>query len=273
MIIIFTDLDGTLLDTETYSFQPAAYALQEIADRLIPLVIISSKTGTEIECIRHALNNQHPFISENGGGLFIPEGYFPFPFPVPYSRRTAEYLIVDIGVPYTRLTAFLDKMTRDHSLPIRGFHSLSVEEISRLAGLSVDAASRAKVRGYDEPFLFEGDRAQWDRLEEAVTAEGLALTRGGRFHHVSGPHDKGTAAGILIDGYRRLYENALFVGLGDAANDLPFLRLVDRPVLVQRPDGTYETAADIQGLSYTRRPGPEGWGEAVRALIAPDRSR
>ena len=178
--LIATDLDGTLLDAETYSFRPAADALSEIADRWIPLVIISSKTAAEIEWIRQDLKNQHPFISENGGGIFIPEGYFPF--PVSYTRKVDNYLIVDIGVPYTRLTAFLDGITGKYSLPVRGFHALTVEEISRLAGLSIDEAVRAKERGYDEPFLFYGDGAQWCVLEKAVTAEGLGLTRGGRFH-------------------------------------------------------------------------------------------
>ncbi len=270
MIVIFTDLDGTLLDAETYSCRPAADALREIADYRIPLVIISSKTAAEIEWIRQDLKNQHPFISENGGGIFIPEGYFPF--PVSYTRKVDNYLIVDIGVPYTRLTAFLDGITGKYSLPVRGFHALTVEEISRLAGLSIDEAVRAKERGYDEPVLFDGDGAQWCVLEKAVTAEGLGLTRGGRFHHLSGPHDKGTAAGLLMDWYRHGDRNLLFAGLGDAANDLPFLRLVNHPILVRRPDGTYETGINIPGLTRTDRPGPAGWNEAVRTLIHPDGS-
>jgi mannosyl-3-phosphoglycerate phosphatase len=267
MIVIFTDLDGTLLDAETYSWRPAADALREIAGCRIPLVIISSKTAAEIEWIRRDLNNQHPFISENGGGLFIPEGYFPF--PVSYTRKVENCLIVDVGVPYTRLTSFLDGITGKYSLPVRGFHALTVEEISRLAGLSIDEAVRAKERGYDEPFLFDGDSAQWGVLEKAAAAEGLGLTRGGRFHHLSGPHDKGTAAELLMDWYRRRDKDVVFAGLGDAANDLPFLRLVDHPILVGRPDGTYETGIDIPGLTRTGRPGPAGWNEAVRALIFP----
>jgi len=270
MIIIFTDLDGTLLDAETYSYHPAVGALREVAALRIPLVVISSKTGSEIEFISRDLRNDHPFISENGGGLFVPEGSFSF--PIPYTRRTERFLITDIGVSYARLSVFLDRIAREHSLPVRGFHSLSVEEVARLAGLSVEAAARAKEREYDEPFLFDGDREQWARLEEVTAGEGLTLTRGGRFHHLSGPHDKGTAARILAGWYRQRYPDALIAGLGDAANDLPFLRIVDYPVLVQRSDGTYETGMDIPGLRRTTRPGPAGWGEAVLELIRTDRS-
>lgn len=270
MIIIMTDLDGTLLDAETYSFRPAAGALEEIAALRIPLVVMSSKTRGEIEAVRRDLKNSHPFVSENGGGICIPEGYFPF--TVSHDGKAAGYLSVEIGVPYARLTAFLDRVAREEALPVRGFHSLAVEEVSRLTGLPIPAAFRAKEREYDEPFLFDGDRTQWDRLQELAAAGGLALTRGGRFHHLSGPHDKGTAAGMLIGWYRRRYPGCLVVGLGDAANDLPFLRLVDRPILVQRSDGTYESGIDIPGMSYAPRPGPAGWGDVVLELIRRDRS-
>jgi len=269
MIVIFTDLDGTLLDAETYSYRSAADALQEIAVFRIPLVMVSSKTKREVESIRRELHNDHPFVTENGGGLFVPEGYFPF--PIPYTRRMQKYLVVDLGVPYTLLTAFLDGIARDHSLSIRGFHSLSVDEVSCLAGLSIDAASRAKEREYDEPFLFDEDRERLAWLEKMAAAEGLVLTRGGRFHHLSGSHDKGTAARFLVEWYRRRYQDVFVVGLGDAANDLPFLKVVDHPVLVQKLDGTYESGADIPGLDRTVCPGPAGWNKTVLDLIRRDR--
>jgi len=246
MIVVFTDLDGTLLDAESYSYEPARDALKEISTLQIPLVMISSKTKSEIESVRRNLGNRHPFVSENGGGIFVPEGYFPF--PVPYAGRIGNYLVVESEIPYARLTEFLDRIIREDTLPIRGFHSLS----------------------YDEPFLFDGDEAQWNQLEKLVESDGLVLTRGGRFNHLSGPTDKGTAAGILIDCYRHQYPDALIVGLGDAVNDLPFLRMVDYPVLIQRPDGTYEPGIDIPELYHAPQPGPAGWNSAVLELIRMD---
>jgi mannosyl-3-phosphoglycerate phosphatase len=82
--IIFTDLDGTLLDYSTYSFEKALPALQLLKEKDIPLIICSSKTKKEIEYYRKKLDNHHSFISENGGGIFIPKGYFGFT-PSPYS--------------------------------------------------------------------------------------------------------------------------------------------------------------------------------------------
>lgn len=77
-IIIVTDLDGTLLDCSDYSFDKALPALQLIKEKNIQLIICSSKTRKEIEHYRKKLYNLHPFVSENGGGIFIPKGYFKF---------------------------------------------------------------------------------------------------------------------------------------------------------------------------------------------------
>ncbi len=264
-IIIFTDLDGTLLDAVNYSYEPAGEALETISELQIPLVIMSSKTKEEIELLRRDLRNNHPFVSENGGGVFIPEAYFPF--PVHYTRKEKDCLIVESGIRITKLTEFLDRVTREHAFPVKAFHSMSLKDVSRLTGLPMDLAAMAKAREYDEPFLFEGNEDQWARLKELVESEGLVLTRGGRFSHISGSNDKGTAVRILMDCYRRQYTDTLIVGLGDALNDLPFLRMVDIPVLIQRPDGTYDSEIDIPGLYYASRPGPEGWNSAVLEII------
>ena len=78
--VVFSDLDGTLLDESSYSFKDALPAVRLLQLRAIPLVLCSSKTRAEIEPCRLSLHNRHPFISENGGGIFIPPGYFSAPF-------------------------------------------------------------------------------------------------------------------------------------------------------------------------------------------------
>ena len=47
--VVFTDLDGTLLDHTSYSHQAAEPALEAIRERRIPLVFCTSKTRAEVE--------------------------------------------------------------------------------------------------------------------------------------------------------------------------------------------------------------------------------
>lgn len=66
-LLVFTDLDGTLLDHHTYSWQPARPALERLDGLKIPLILCSSKTSPEMLGLRAELGNRHPFIVENGG--------------------------------------------------------------------------------------------------------------------------------------------------------------------------------------------------------------
>ncbi|MCZ7625281.1 MAG: HAD-IIB family hydrolase [Candidatus Methylomirabilis sp.] len=96
-LVIFTDLDGTLLDYKTYSFDPARDALEKVRQRGIPLVLCTSKTRAEVARYRQRLNNDDPFIVENGGAAFIPAGYFPFAYP--YQRDVNGYHVIEYGTP------------------------------------------------------------------------------------------------------------------------------------------------------------------------------
>src|SRR3990167_8085280 len=98
--IIVSDLDGTLLDSTSYSFAAAQPALEAIRARGVPLILCSSKTRTEIEGYRQCLNNRHPFITENGAGIFIPRGYFSFPFE---AGVFGDYQLITLGTPYAEI--------------------------------------------------------------------------------------------------------------------------------------------------------------------------
>src|SRR5262249_39570829 len=69
--IVFSDLDGTLLDARTYDWRPAERALARLAELGVPVILTSSKTRAEIEEWRRTLGNREVFVSENGGGIYF----------------------------------------------------------------------------------------------------------------------------------------------------------------------------------------------------------
>jgi mannosyl-3-phosphoglycerate phosphatase family protein len=259
--IIFTDLDGTLLDPKTYSFKEAEPALKLIRERGVPLVLCSSKTRAEIEVYRKRLDNLHPFISENGGGVYIPKGYFP-------AHESGEqqdgYEVISLGSPYDEIRKRFVAMRGRLGIAVRGFGDMSVEEIAALTGLTLEEAGLAKRRDFGEPFIFPGEAD--DRFLREIEGEGLRWTQG-RFFHFMGNHHKGRAVNIL----RRLYEQrdgaVRSVGIGDSLNDLPFLLGVDLPVLVKKENGRYDARIDIPGLVRSNGVGPAGWNEIVMELL------
>ncbi len=267
--VLFTDLDGSLLDASTYSFDPAREALEVLRARRIPLVPVSSKTRAEIEPIRFQLEMQHPFVSENGGGVFIPKGYFPF--SLDGASVHADYQVVEFGAPYSKLCAVLKEIEQTVGYQLRGFADMPVEEIAERTGLTQVQALLAKQREYDEPFIIEGPPTLAEQVTHEIERRELHCTKGGRFYHLIGETDKGRACRYLIDCYRRLHDGQVItLGIGDSLNDLPMLAAVDRPILVQKPDGSYDH--DLQLANLIRAPGvgPVGWNRGILSVLQKD---
>lgn len=260
--IIVSDLDGTLLDSTSYSFAAAQPALEVIRARGIPLVLCSSKTRTEIEGYRQRLNNRHPFITENGGGIFIPRGYFPEPAE---AEAFDDYWLIRLGTPYAKIRSRFVKLREQFGARVRGFSDMTDGEVAALTGLSYDEAKLSKQRDFDEPFVFDG--APDERFLQAIEESGLRWTQG-QFFHIMGDHDKGRAVTLLKSLYQRQYGAVASIGLGDSLNDLPLLAAVDRPVLVRHADGSFDPRIDLPGLLKTRHPGPSGWNETVLQLLS-----
>ena len=255
MKVVFTDLDGTLLDHDTYSFDAARPALEALAEEGVPVVFVTSKTRAETEFWRVRTSNRHPFVVENGGAAVIPPASLPFEAP-------AEIVL---GERYPVLVESLGRASRAAGVPVRGFHSLSVEEIARAASLPAGQAALAKQREFDEPFEILEESRSGDLLA-AIEAEGKRWTRGGRFYHITGANDKAAAVAKLIDLYRRADPAVQTYGFGDGLNDAPFLNAVECPVLVLSR-ATSRLREQVPRGILTGAPGPAGWNRAVFELV------
>ena len=275
--VIFTDLDGTLLDYYTYRSNAAAPALKALAERKIPLIIVTSKTASEVWPILGELGHREPFVVENGGAVIFPSHALPFPVARAQPVRQGWQKIV-LGERRARLVRALKRASRLAGVRVRGFSQMSAAEISRLTGLSRAQSMRALKREYDEPFVIrDGDSKSWSRLRAQIRRGGLRATRGSRFFHIHGRNDKGAAVRLLISLFRRAVPQAgaksgsriLTVGLGDGANDISLLRAVDVAIVVALPGGRYdaEVLAAVPHVRGAGGVGPEGWSRAVLRLL------
>ena len=147
-ILIFTDLDGSLLDHDDYSHAGADHALERISREGLPLIFVTSKTRSEVEALRRDLGVDHPFVVENGGGVFFPASYGDWDISgaIPYDGHQ----VLELGVEYAALRRFLAGLPDTFS--VRGFGDMSVEEVVGLTGLSPEEALRALTCDHtDEP--------------------------------------------------------------------------------------------------------------------------
>lgn len=270
-LVVFTDLDGSLLDSDGYSAAAARPALAALARRRIPLVPCTSKTRAELEALRPVLGVRAPMIVENGGAVVIPAGYFSAEGA--RAAPSGDPVVVPLGVARRRLVASLAEIARETGIRLRGFSDMEPGEVALLTGLEQDDALRAMTRDYDEPFVMEGDGLGAQAVARAAAARGLRCSRGGRFWHLTGQTDKGRALRVLLGLFRARGREPSTVGLGDAENDAPMLLAVDRPILVPRPDGRVDPALRrrLPAADVAPAPGPAGWNRAVLAVLSDER--
>ncbi|PIP71240.1 MAG: mannosyl-3-phosphoglycerate phosphatase [Nitrospirae bacterium CG22_combo_CG10-13_8_21_14_all_44_11] len=261
--IIFTDLDGTLLDYSNYSFEKALPALQLLKDRDVPLVICSSKTKKEIEYYRKKLDNHHPFVSENGGGIFIPKNYSKFKIQNSKFQieKTTHYYVIRLGVSYADLRKTIIEL-RKEGFSVKGFGDMTAHELAENAHMTIEEAEMAKKRDFDEPFIYSGPSHKLPQLLKAIKKKGFKFTQG-RFFHILGSSNKGIAVSILINLYKNKYKKIETIALGDSPNDIPMLVRVDYPVIVQKHDGSYDSKIKIPCSIKANGIGPDGWNKAV----------
>jgi mannosyl-3-phosphoglycerate phosphatase len=253
--IIFSDLDGTLLDHENYSYKQAENALELLKEKETPLIFCTSKTRKEIEFWREKLDNKHPFISENGGGIFIPRNYFNF--NLAYDSKNRQYFIITLGTPYKKLTKALKKLKK--KFDIIGFNEMSVNDIAKDADLTDQQAEWTKQRDFDEPFKIL-DITQKEDIIKEITKLNLRYMEGGRYSHLTGLSDKGRAVMHLTDLLRRKYNHIQTIGIGDSENDFPMLDHVEHSYLVKQKNGKYASSR----YKFADGIGPIGWQKAVK---------
>ena len=262
-LLVFSDLDGTLLDHFDYSYEAAQAGLERLRTERIPVIFTSSKTRLEIEGLQAELQMQEPFIPENGAAIYFPDGYRAFRIDKGFQR--SRYTVIQLGATYSEIRRFVYSVKERFNL--RGFGDMGVEEVERLTGLSRQQSRMAKRREYTEPFIIE-DESRVDELALIAASRGFKITRGGRFFHLIGlQQDKGRAVQVCAEIFDRNLDGGIItMGLGDSANDIALLKSVDIPILLPHDDGTYEPI-DIQGLIKAAQPGSRGWNKAILEVV------
>jgi mannosyl-3-phosphoglycerate phosphatase family protein len=243
-VVVFTDLDGTLLDHATYRPGPAEAALHRLQDAGVAVVFCSAKTAAEQRPLRRRLGVADPFIVENGAAVHgLPRG------PVVF------------GLSYQEIRGMLRQAAAAAGVRFRGYGDMSKAEISARTGLGRRSAALAARREHTETFVIEA--GDIEALDDAAAARGLHIIRGARFFTAVGDHDKGTAVRWLLDHWGG---SSRSIGIGDYVNDYDMLAAVDEPMIVQRPDGTWADL-DMPGTVRLEGIGPAGWCLGADALL------
>jgi len=253
LFIIFTDLDGTLLD-ENYSYKEALPVLKILRKRRVPIIFCSAKTKAEQEVIRKEMKLDHPFIVENGSAIYIPKGYF--------GKKVGEvrdkYEVILLGTEVGNIRKEIERLKKNYK--VKGYGDMTDKEVAEITGLDLESAKLAKKREFGET-LIEVEEEVLKKLKKKFN-----VVKGGKFIQVFGKGaDKGKAVKILSDIYRD-FGTITTIGIGNAQNDEKMLEVVDIPAIVKNPDGSWANLK-IDKIYKAARIGPAGWVEIIKKFV------
>lgn len=267
--VIFTATEGALVDSGTRSPNLASDALAEIARRRVPLVLSTHGTRAQLEPLRRKIEHGHPFISESGGGAFLPDGYFSL--LLEGATRVARYFCAAFGRPYSAATQALAEIAAEADASVVGYGDMSAREIAQNTGEPLRNAELDRQREFSERFFFAGETEEAaQRFTEAARKHKWDVIEGRPFYELRSGNDQGRAVRYLMRLYRTSNPYKITsVGIGSTAQDLPLLSAVDHAIVLPLPNKEFDETLTshlphaITGEAH----GPAGWNECVLKLL------
>ena len=247
--LVFTDLDGSLMEHESYSMEAAKPALAELTRRGVTPVFASSKTAAEILAVQRASGITAPFICENGAAVYDSLGR----------------ILTAFGSPRTSWLDAVHQLRERLSLRFAGFSDWSAEQIAELTGLSEGDAGKAQRREFTEPMLWQDTQANFQLFQREIQKLSLATLQGGRFISIQSQFDKGSA--MQWWQARQSQPLPFLIALGDSPNDLSLLDAADVAVVIKSGKSDQLYPQGPATVVRTSMPGPAGWNEGIRKIL------
>ncbi|MDN3640532.1 HAD-IIB family hydrolase [Simiduia curdlanivorans] len=269
--LVFTDLDGTLLDHHSYSFSAAEDQLNRLNQLEIPLICCTSKTFAEVIALRKQLKNRHPFIVENGAAVYLPLAFLPERAIQAIGGAQLHEGFWRFGLTESRahwLTC-LDQLGDRFKGLYSTFTALGSQGIANATGLSLDQAALANQREFSEPLVWLGDELSKIAFTQEMNQLGASILEGGRFLHIVGNSNKGKAMLWLQQIFTSKTRHAFrTIAAGDGKNDVPMLELADYALVIKSPTNPRLQLTRTERIIYSEHTGPKGWASGIKTILS-----
>ena len=260
-ILIFTDLDGSLLDHNNFEFREIQNFILKCIKNGIKIIPNTSKTKIEIQVFIDQLGQNLPFIVENGAAIhnlnLIHSKIKINDNSLVFSRSLSEILKQfkkNIPMDFQKRCMFLKDMT-------------STEQM-KILGLNKKYLPFALNRDYSMPLVFDGSKEIVNEFTRHLKRIGMKLHEGGRVYNICDDCSKGKAMTTLIE----MLKNELkckthTIVVGDSPNDISMLNVCDQPCVIPLPNRKNLSFLKDQKLIRATQTAPKGWEEVVRASL------
>ena len=255
-LIIFSDLDGSLLNRDNFRFDEIKDYIKSLIDEGIIIIPNTSKTEKEIEEFIKELGSNLPYISENGSSIHGLNLINPnFPNKIVLSRDKRELIEI-----------FNSEVPENLKAKCKFISKMNSKQQTNILGLQDNHLKNALNRKYTIPFLFEGDKKEKNRLFNILKSSSLTMQEGGRVLNLGDNTDKVKSMNQVLKIYKKIESKIKVIAVGDNFNDLDMLRNCDIPCLVFN-DQFKQDQINIDNLIVSNKPSPEGWADVIKTAL------
>ena len=247
----------------------------------IPAVWLTSRSRLQFDEPRRKLGHTHPFIAEDGCGVYLPEDYFHLRPDSAGSRagkastlRLGRFTCIPSAEALPSAADALEALSQETGVPIVTLRSLSLRELVQNTGLPVREAELARQRDFDELFFFAGAS---DAQMKQFLAEGRKRRTEFRQHGVLWSAAVGASVQRCVGALTKLYDRALryhahSVAIATAALAPSLLRVCDRSILLtdgNSENGNPESSGNERQRGRVRKiplMAPEVWEQVLESV-------
>lgn len=264
--LIFTDLDGTFLSNDDFSFGDNIKLTKKLISLGHFVIVNSSKTFAEIHDLLSRNDLLLPIICETGGGIYLPKEGLNVIDQAAYDNYTKLFEAPRISEIQEQLTKILSEFENDFDF----FDDLEEKNQQKLSNLRGDGLILASKRVFTKLIVWRNNQERLMKLTKKLKNNNLNLVKGARFCHLCSNFTKGKSMNYLVSYYRKLYSQQSFntIALGDSSNDIDMLKQADLSCIVNSMGN--KTICDEEIFSKSIKstsPAPNGWKECIREII------
>lgn len=257
-LLVFSDLDGSLLDIHTLDWQPAAPWLMRLREAEVPVILCSSKTAAEMTLLQKTLGLEGlPLIAENGAVIQLDTRW----------ENDSHYPRLVTGASAEEIGRILDKVRMEQGYKFTCFADVDDHVIADWTGVSRSQAGLAKLHMASETLIWRDGDEEMAAFSSELAQYGLHFMQGARFWHVLDQQaGKDKACRWLTEQYRQRDRlDFTTLGLGDGPNDAPLLDSVDFAVAIKglNRQGIVLRDDRPERVYHSQLEGPEGWSEGM----------
>jgi mannosyl-3-phosphoglycerate phosphatase len=209
--------------------------------RGIPAVWLTSRTRLQLDEPRRKLAHTHPFIAEDGCGVFLPEDYFHLrphastsqPRGIP-TVRLGRFTCLPVAEQQPAASEALESLAEETGVSVVSLRSLPPRELAQNANLPLREAELARQRDFDELFFFAGASEQdIENFQAAGRSRNIQLRQRGVLWSLAISANVRRCVGELSRLYdRALRSHARTVGIATPGQQAALFTACDRAILL-----------------------------------------